>query len=118
VRTFNEGGELPNGKTQQHVVTPNDGKPIGIAVIWQMETRDSRPRYSFVMATVPPNQLIGAITDRMPAVLEETDWPAWLGEEEASVGELKALLRAFEGDWTMQPQEKPRKSRPRETPLL
>ena len=28
VHTFNEGEELPNGKTKQWVITPNDTKPI------------------------------------------------------------------------------------------
>jgi putative SOS response-associated peptidase YedK len=31
--------------------------------------------------------------DRMPVVLDETDWPKWLGEEMASEDELFALLR-------------------------
>ncbi len=31
VHTFNEGEELPNGKTKQWVITPKDGKPISIA---------------------------------------------------------------------------------------
>jgi putative SOS response-associated peptidase YedK len=118
VHTFNEGEELPNGKTKQHVITPNDGKPVGIAVIWQMELRDGLSFYSFVMVTVCPNQLIGTITDRMPAVLQQSDWPAWLGEEEASVEELKALLKPFEGDWTMQPQETPGKPRPARPSLI
>ena len=35
VHTFNEGEELPNAKTKQWVVTPDDGRPIAIAVIWE-----------------------------------------------------------------------------------
>jgi putative SOS response-associated peptidase YedK len=35
VHTFNEGEELPNGKTKQWVITPNDGQPIAIAVIYE-----------------------------------------------------------------------------------
>ena len=33
VHTFNEGEELPNGKTKQWVITDRDGQPIAIAVI-------------------------------------------------------------------------------------
>jgi putative SOS response-associated peptidase YedK len=77
-----------------------------------MEVREDLLFYSFVTVTVPANRLIGATTDRMPAALQQADWPCWLGEEEASVEELKALLMPFEGDWTMQPQEQPRKPRP------
>jgi putative SOS response-associated peptidase YedK len=113
VRTFNEGAELPNGKTKQHVITPNDGRPVGIAAIWNLESRDDGPFYSFVMATVGANKLISTITDRMPAVLQHDDWPKWLGEEPGSAEEVKALLRPIEGDWTMRPQEKsPKTQRP------
>jgi len=116
VRTFNEGEELPNGKTKQYVITPNDGQPVGIAAIWNLGTREDGPFYSFVMVTVDANRLIGTITDRMPAILQNDDWPKWLGEDPASSEELKALLRPFEGDWTMRPQEKPLK--PQQAPGL
>ena len=33
VHTFNEGAELPNGKTQQWMITPQDRQPIAIGVI-------------------------------------------------------------------------------------
>jgi len=116
VRTFNEGEELPNGKTKQYVITPNDGQPVGIAAIWNVETRQDSPFYSFVMVTVNANRLIGTITDRMPVILKHEDWRKWLGEDPASSEELKALLRPFEGDRTMRPQEKPPK--PRQAPGL
>jgi putative SOS response-associated peptidase YedK len=114
VRTFNEGQELPNGKTRQFVVTPRDGKPIGIAVVWE---RWGEPHggtlLTFAMVTTPPNALIGAITDRMPAVLPPELWSKWLGEEPASPEELKAMLKPFAGDWEMAPQAAPpRASRP------
>jgi putative SOS response-associated peptidase YedK len=54
----------------------------------------------------------------MPAVLQQNDWPTWLGEEEAPVDELKALLRPFEGEWAMQPQEKLRKPRQGDSRLI
>ena len=59
------------------------------------------------MVTTGPNALIGKITDRMPAVLPPRHWAKWLGEEPATAGELKALLVPFEGDWTMEPAQKP-----------
>ncbi len=52
----------------------------------------------------------------MPAILQYDDWPKWMGEDPASSEELKALLRPFEGDWTMRPQEKPPK--PQQLPGL
>ncbi len=112
VKTFNEGKEISPSKTEQHTITPNDGKPVAIAVIWE---RWGEPHgaalESFAMLTVPANALIGTITDRMPAIVAAEDWAKWLGEEPASTVELKALLKPFEGDWTMRP-EKPAKPSP------
>jgi hypothetical protein len=43
----------------------------------------------------------------MLIVIQRTDLPPWLREEEALVEELKALLKTFEGDWTVKPQQQP-----------
>jgi putative SOS response-associated peptidase YedK len=101
VKTFNAGEKLASGRTRQHVVTPRDGQAIAIAVLWKVEAGDNGPSYSFVMVTAPANKLIGTVTDRMPAVLQPGDWAPWLGEEQASAEELKALLLPYEGDWDM-----------------
>ena len=74
VETFNEGEALPNGKTEQWVIRPKDRKPIAIAVIWEEWAGDTGSEATFVMVTVPPNTLIGRITDRMPAILRQEDW--------------------------------------------
>lgn len=100
VRTFNEGKEITPTKTEQHVITPRDGKPLGIAVIWERWRK--MPLESFAMVTTAANALIGTITDRMPAVIAPEHWGKWLGEEPASVDELKAILAPFEGDWDME----------------
>jgi putative SOS response-associated peptidase YedK len=94
VATFNEGKEIAPGKTEQYVLTPKDGKPVAIAVIWERWSESHEaPLLSFAMVTVPPNELIGTITDRMPALIEEGGWAKWLGEEPATGEELKAMLR-------------------------
>lgn len=100
VRTFNEGKEITPTKTEQHVITPRDGKPLAIAVIWERWRK--MPLESFAMVTTAANALIGTITDRMPAVIAPEHWNKWLGEEPASVDELKAILQPFEGDWDME----------------
>jgi putative SOS response-associated peptidase YedK len=115
VHTFNEGEELPNGKTKQWVVTPSDGQPIAIAVICEEWRNGAETLMTFVQVTTPANVLISRITDRMPAILSREAWPVWLGETDASLGEVKALLQTFEDDgaWTMTEQEPIRHARPR-----
>jgi len=109
VKTFNEGEEV-GSKTKQYVLTPNDQQPIPVAVLWDRFTIEGGATYlAFVMVTTINNKLIGTITDRMPAVLEPQDIGKWLGEEPATPEELKAMLKPYEGDWTMAPQDPPPK---------
>ena len=115
VKTFNEGKEVT-----QHTITPDDGKPIAIAVIWERwGEKHGGSLESFAMVTVPANALIGTITGRMPAIIRSEDWSKWLGEQPASVDELKGLLVPFEGRWTMRPETpRPRQSGEPHQPTL
>jgi putative SOS response-associated peptidase YedK len=107
VETFNEGEELPNGKTRQWVITPQDRQPIALAVICEQWRNGAETLDTFVQVTVPANALIARITDRMPAILPRAAWAAWLGEtEDAAPADIKALLATYEdgGNWAMAPQ--------------
>jgi putative SOS response-associated peptidase YedK len=109
--TFNEGEELPNGKTKQWVITPKDNKPVAIAVICEDWENGAETLHTFIQVTTAANALISRITDRMPAILREEDWSLWLGESDAPLAEVKAVLRTFEdgGNWVMTEQELSRK---------
>ncbi len=94
VDSFNEGEEVAPKKTQQYVVTPRGRAMLAIAVIWERWNGPGPvPLETFAMVTTPPNALIGTITDRMPAVLDDSDWAKWLGEAPATLDELKAMLK-------------------------
>jgi putative SOS response-associated peptidase YedK len=118
VHTFNEGEELPNGKTKQWVVTPNDGQPVAIAVIFEEWRNGPETLLTFVMVTTTPNALIARITDRMPAILPREAWAMWLGETDAPLEDVKTLLQTFEdgGNWMMEPQQAARPPRPAKPP--
>jgi putative SOS response-associated peptidase YedK len=120
VRTFNEGREITPTKTEQHTITPRDGLPIAIAVIWdRWSERNEGMLLSFAMVTTAANKLISTITDRMPAIVQPENWQQWLGEEPASVAELKAMIVPFEGDWTMEPERRtPPPKKPSDHPSL
>lgn len=116
VHTFNEGEELESGKTKQWIITPKDGNPIAIAVICEVWSNGAESLETFIQVTTPANVLISRITDRMPAILRPDDWPTWLGETNASLAEIKAVLRTFEdgGEWTM--TEQPSRARAAKKP--
>lgn len=107
VTTFNEGEELPNGRTKQWTITPKDGAPIAIAVIFEDWVNGEERLTTFVQVTTPASPLIAPVTDRMPAILTAGAIGAWLGETDASPADIKALLQTFDdrGAWTIAPQE-------------
>jgi hypothetical protein len=48
---------------------------------------------SCTVLTCAPNDAVAEIHNRMPVILDESDWPKWLGEESAIEAELFILLR-------------------------
>ena len=42
--------------------------------------------------TTVPNELCGAIHDRMPVILAHEKWATWLGEYEAAPDELRWMI--------------------------
>jgi putative SOS response-associated peptidase YedK len=113
MKTFNEGIELPNGKTEQWTVNPDDGVSRGFAFLFQgYEMQGQRdPLLCCAMVTVPANTLIAPITDRMPAILEEQDWETWLGEVATPPAVVKSVLKTMEAvNWRMDREAKSSRS--------
>lgn len=106
VRTFSLGEEVGK-KIVQHDVTPRDGCPLGLAVIWDtVPTKEGGEVLAFVMVTTAPNALAATITDRMPAVLAPEHWAVWLGETAAPLEEVRAVLVSYPGELGMALQPK------------
>jgi putative SOS response-associated peptidase YedK len=109
VRDFNEGEEAGPTRTIQHTITPKDGRPLAIAVVYERWINDSGDELlTFCMITTPANRLIGPITDRMPAIIPPEHWADWLGETGASLPRVKSLLVPAEGDWRIEKAQRPR----------
>jgi putative SOS response-associated peptidase YedK len=49
---------------------------------------------SCTIITCDANRVIGELHNRMPVILDEADWPKWLGEEPATEDKLLAQLKA------------------------
>jgi putative SOS response-associated peptidase YedK len=70
----------------------DDGLMV-MAGLWDEWTSPAGERIkSCTVITTDANDVVGALHDRMPVILDEVDWPKWLGEESATEDELKALL--------------------------
>ena len=84
---------------QPFAVGMADDELMVMAGLWEEWTSPDNERIkSCTVITCEPNEIIGTLHDRMPVILEEKDWPKWLGEEEATEAELMAphALRSTE----------------------
>jgi putative SOS response-associated peptidase YedK len=109
-KQFNIGEELPNGKTKQWICSREDGEPVWMAVIYSAWEFVQGPLRAFAMVTTDSCPPLNGRDNRMPAILADDDELAmWLGETGASDGELKGLLRPYEGKLVMREQDPPKK---------
>jgi putative SOS response-associated peptidase YedK len=73
-----------------------DGDPVAFGGIWEAwSAPDGETLRTFSTITTNANRQLSAIQSRMPVIIEEADWPIWLGEEEGDIG---ALLRPVPED--------------------
>jgi putative SOS response-associated peptidase YedK len=59
------------------------GSPFGLAGLWENWRNPNTGEWerTFAIITVPSNELVGQIHDRMPAMLEPATYDRWLGLE-------------------------------------
>ena len=87
---FYEWQVLPGGQKQPHAVARADGAVMALAGLWEgWRSPDGDTVRSFTVITTTAMDALGHLHERMPVVLEPSDWPAWLGEAE---GDPAALL--------------------------
>ena len=87
---FYEWKAMADGK-QPYAIARVDGAPLAFAGIWEGWTApEGDTLRSFAILTTAANATMAGLHDRMPVVLEEADWPAWLGEAE---GDAASLMR-------------------------
>ena len=86
----------PKGKLKQaYAVGMADGGEMVMAGLWSTwrNPANGEEIQSCTVLTCAPNDAMAEIHNRMPVILDESNWPKWLGEEPATEEELLALLR-------------------------
>jgi putative SOS response-associated peptidase YedK len=69
---------------------------MAIAGLWESFTwPDGRIERTYCIITIEASGAVAEIHDRMPLILEEKDWPLWLGEAQ---GDPAALPQAARDD--------------------
>ncbi len=83
---------------QPFAISAVEGDLTVVAGLWdEWVSADGEVIPSCTILTCAANELIAPLHGRMPVILADSDWPAWLGEVPATEAELLALLRPFPG---------------------
>jgi putative SOS response-associated peptidase YedK len=89
---FYEWKAVADGK-QPYAIARRDAAPLAFAGLWEgWRDPSGATLRSFAILTTAANADMAVLHERMPVILEQGDWPAWLGEGEADANPL-ALLR-------------------------
>ena len=76
-----------------------DRKPFALAGLWDhWESPDGSSIKSCTIITTTPNELMGAIHDRMPVILHSRDYAKWLDPAPQTPENLHPLIKPFPAD--------------------
>ena len=94
---FFEWQVVPGQRQKQpYFIFGRDRLPLAFAGLWETwrdpSDPDASPISSFVIVTTSPNKLLAAVHDRMPVILEESAWDAWLEPTNHDVDALVQML--------------------------
>lgn len=86
-----------DGKTKQpYRITLGNGGPSAFAGLWDRWAGGPEPIESFTIITTVANELVAEIHDRMPVIIDPSDYDTWLGTKDPA--EAQSLLKPFPAD--------------------
>lgn len=93
---FYEWKKLDGGGKQPYFVKRLDEKPFALAGLWSLWTPpDGSELESCTIITTNANELMEEIHDRMPVILKEKDFSAWLDPDNQNPKVLKEFLKPY-----------------------
>lgn len=97
---FYEWRTVPGQKQRQPMyIRLAGGRPFAFAGLWDTWHDPAGDAItSATLITTAPNGLIATIHDRMPAILAEDEFAAWLAPGECKAAEVLPLLRPYPAD--------------------
>ncbi len=83
-------------RKQPYYIAMESGEPLVFAGLWERwRSPDDEIIESFAIITTEPNALVSAIHTRMPAILEEQAYHAWLAPNNQDLATLQPLLGPY-----------------------
>lgn len=87
---------------QPYYLHQPDHTPFAMAGLWERNTKasdDASPIASFTVITTAANSVTGKVHDRMPVILDQKDFQAWLDPNFHDTSSLKKHLTAAADDF-------------------
>jgi putative SOS response-associated peptidase YedK len=79
---------------QPWFIAPADGGPLAMAGVWEAWSADDGPVIrTCAVITTSANELVAGVHDRMPALLDERHYDAWLDPGHEDTDGLRSLLQ-------------------------
>ncbi len=89
----------PSGQREAWLIRRADGRPLAFAGLWEPPPgREAGQAGTCAIVTTEPNEVMRPIHDRMPAILPEADWNAWVDPDNLHANSLRRLLRPCAAD--------------------
>jgi putative SOS response-associated peptidase YedK len=88
-------------ETSRYRISRKDGQAMAVAGLWEARKWEGEPLVTCTLITTTPNELIARVHDRMPVILHEEDYEAWLDPSLSDVCALQPMLVPFESDQMM-----------------
>jgi putative SOS response-associated peptidase YedK len=85
-----------NGKKQPYYITLKDGRPFGLAGLWERWDKQGEPIESCTILTTDTNEIMSALHDRMPVIIPPDKYSLWLDPAQHDGKKLSGLLRPFD----------------------
>jgi putative SOS response-associated peptidase YedK len=81
-------------RSEPFAIRRTDGEPLAMAGLWSSwrNPETAARLHTCTIVTTDPNELVARLHDRMPVILDPTDWDAWLSDS-TKPQELRPLLR-------------------------
>ena len=79
---------------QPYAIAKASGEPLAFAGVWEnwLDKATGEWVRSVAIVTTEASPVLRSVHHRMPVLLAPSDFPAWLGEQPASLPQLKSLL--------------------------
>jgi putative SOS response-associated peptidase YedK len=95
---FIEWQKRADGTKQPYLISLADGKPFAFAGIWERWEREGQILESCAIIVTQANELMKQIHDRMPVILSQDYYEAWMNPKESNLHRLKSLLVPYPSD--------------------